>query len=563
VNRVDYKNFSITFKQVYNIRLTKQYLIVTLFVLACVSNAQTPKYTHADTLKGTITRERAWWDVLHYDLHAAFHIKDSSISGYNTITYKVLESNFKIMQLDLIEPMVIDSVVQDSKKCNWRRDGNAWFITLKSDQAANAKKVVSVYYHGKPRVAKNAPWDGGVIWSKDKLNNPWISIACQGMSASVWFPNKDHMYDEVDSASIHITCPNDLITVANGRLQKMTMDGKGTATYHWYVANPINNYNIIPYIGKYVYFKDTINGESGTLDLDFWVLQDNYNQARKHFVVVKQMLHCFEEWFGPYPFYQDGYKLVEAPFLGMEHQSAIAYGNEYQFGYKGRDLSLSGWGLKWDFIIVHESGHEWFGNNISARDVADNWIHEGFTAYSENLFTEWLFGKRAGSEYVIGTRKAVLNDKPVISDYNVNAGGSLDVYYKASNMLHTIRQIVKDDTLWKKMLRGLNRNFWHKTVSTKQVEEYMINYLRQDLHKVFDQYLRTILIPELEYKIENNTLSYRWSNCVKGFNMPVKVLTETARETWLKATDEWQSMPYSGITMTPDINFFITSKEVK
>lgn len=537
---------------------------LTTFLVFSVSQviAQTIQYTHADTLKGTITRERAWWDVLHYDLHATFHVQDSAISGYNDIYYQVIEPYFSIMQLDLIQPMVIDSVIADKKKCKWRQDGNAYFITLPSEPLANAKKMVRVYFHGQPKIAKNAPWDGGVIWAKDKLNNPWISIACQGMSASVWFPNKDHMYDEVDSASIHITAPNDLVTVSNGRLHSMTMNGKEYATYHWVVKNPINNYNIIPYIGKYVYFKDTLNGEAGVLDLDFWVLSENFAQARKHFTVVKQMLRCFEEWFGPYPFYQDGYKLVEAPFLGMEHQSAIAYGNNYQNGYLGRDLSLSGWGLKWDFIIVHESGHEWFGNNISAKDVADNWIHEGFTSYSENLFTEYLYGKKAGSEYVIGTRKAVLNDKPVISDYNVNAGGSIDVYYKASNMLHTIRQLVRNDVEWKNMLRGMNRHFWHQTVTTKQIEDYMIHTLRMDLQKIFDQYLRTVQIPVLEYKIENGTLSYRWTNCVKGFNMHLKITGESG-DTWIKPTEEWQSLSYSGTAFAADPNFYITVKEVK
>lgn len=524
-------------------------------------NAQAPAYTHADTLKGTVSRERSWWNVLHYDLHVRFNIADSSISGHNVITYKVLEP-YAVMQLDLMQPMLLDSVTEDGKKCTWRQDGNAYFVSLEGVREPGTLKKVTAWFHGKPHAAKMPPWDGGVIWAKDKKGNPWVSVACQGMAAQVWFPNKDHMYDEADSCTIHITAPKDLVSVSNGRLSSILMNADETATYNWQVVNPINNYNIIPYIGKYVYFRDTINGENGPLDLDFWVQEYNFAKARRQFAQAKTMLHCFEHWFGPYPFYSDGYKLVEAPFLGMEHQSAIAYGNDYQNGYQGRDLSLTGWGLRWDFIIVHESGHEWFGNNITAKDVADNWIHEGFTAYSENLYTEYLYGKQAGSEYVIGTRKAVLNDKPVISDYNVNAGGSLDLYYKASNMLHTIRQLVANDSLWREMLRGINRTFWHQTVTTKQIEDYMAGYLHLDLQKVFDQYLRTIQVPVLEYRLKKNKLSYRWTNCVKGFNMPVKAI-DAGQVIWLKPAEKWQTVIYTGTAFEPDVNFFITSRKVE
>lgn len=521
--------------------------------------AQT-RYTHADSLKGTVSQARAWWNVLHYDLHVGFDIPDSSIRGKNVITYKVLEP-YGIMQLDLMEPMVLDSVVYGGQRCSWQKDGHAYFVSLPEQPPVGEIKALTAYFHGRPVAAKAPPWEGGVIWSKDGAGNPWVSVACQGMSARVWFPNKDHMYDEPDSCQIHITGPNNLIAVSNGRLRSVLMNDDNTATYTWRVENPINNYNIIPYIGKYLYFKDTLNGEEGLLDMDFWVLEENYARARKQFQQTKSMLRCFEYWFGPYPFYKDGYKLVEAPFLGMEHQSAIAYGNDFRNGYQGKDLSLSGWGLKWDFIIVHESGHEWFGNNISARDVADNWIHESFTAYSENLYTEYLYGKKAGQEYVIGTRKAVLNDKPVISDYGVNAGGSLDLYYKGANMLHTIRQLVNNDSLWREMLRGMNRKFRHQTVTTAQIEGYMIRYLDLDLQKVFDQYLRTVTIPVLEYKIQKNKLVYRWSNCIKGFNMPLKIY-DGDREVWLRPREKWQSLPLTGQEFSPDINFYVTARRL-
>lgn len=538
-------------------------LVFFFFIFSSLTlSAQKIKYTHADTLKGTVSKERSWWDVMHYDLSVSFNIPDSSISGSNVISYKVLDQH-NTMQLDLMQPMLLDSVLYGSKKCEWKRDGNAYFVSLPAEQHVSSINKVTTYFHGKPHAAKMPPWDGGVIWSKDKKGNPWISIACQGMAAQVWFPNKDHMYDEVDSCGIHITGPKDLISVSNGRLRSVNMSDNGTATYNWKVESPINNYNIIPYIGKYVYFKDTINGENGPLDLDFWVLDENFSKAKKQFTEVRSMMHCFEYWFGPFPFYKDGYKLVEAPFLGMEHQSAIAYGNDYKNGYQGRDLSLTGWGLKWDFIIVHESGHEWFGNNISAKDVADNWIHEGFTAYSENLYTEYLYGKKAGAEYVIGTRKAITNDRPIISDYNVNYGGSIDLYYKGANMLHTVRQITRNDSAWRAMLRGVNRTFWHQTVTTKQIEDYMISYLKLDLQKIFDQYLRTIQVPVLEYRIKKGKLSYHWTNCVKGFNMPLRIFDSAGKEVWIKPVEKWQSISYESGVFSFDENFYILTKEAK
>lgn len=550
--------------------MNRFFLILFIFLLG-FAKAQSPKYTLFDTLKGSITDQRSWWDVLHYDLHVAFNYTDSSIKGYNKITYKVLgkycadcklKEPISVLQIDLLDPLEIDSIYFDSKKhIAWHGAKGLYWINAPGTQTINDKHEVTIYYHGKPIAAKHAPWDGGVIWSKDSKSNPWISIACQGMAGSVWYPCKDHQYDEPDSSSLHITAPEDLITVSNGRLRSKKINANGTAIYNWAVVNPINNYNIIPYIGKYVNFKDTFNGKGGVLDLDFWVLEENLEKAKVQFQQVKPMLRCFENWFGKYPFYEDGYKLVEAPFLGMEHQSAVAYGNKYVNGYKGRDLSATGWGMKWDFIIIHESGHEWFGNNITVKDVADNWVHEGFTAYSENLFTESLYGKKAGAEYVTGTRREIKNDKPVISDYNVNRDGSSDKYYKASNMLHTIRNIVNNDSLWKAMLQGLNKTFWHQTVSTKQIEDYMIAFLKKDLQKVFDQYLRTTKVPNLEYKIINGILRYHWTNCVKGFNMPLNV-NDGTNDILLQPTENWQEIKYNSTKFIPDFNFYVTTKLV-
>ncbi|HEV2831220.1 MAG TPA: M1 family metallopeptidase, partial [Hanamia sp.] len=457
------------------------------------SLAQT--FSHADTLRGSNGPGRAWWNATKYDLHVNFNIEDSSISGYNIISFKELNpDHVGFFQIDLQEPLIIDSVILDfrdenridisaaamkntaRKKLDFIRDGNAWFVFLKENKTmiSNVKPQISkliVYYHGKPKVAKNAPWDGGVIWKKDKAGNPWIAVACQGLGASVWYPCKDYQGDEPDSANMHFTTPSNLVSVSNGRLKSIKDNGDGKSTYTWTLVSSVNNYNISPYIGKYVHFGEIYKGEKGNLTMDYWVLDSNLTKAKEQFKDAPRMMKAFEYWFGPYPFYEDGYKLVDAPYLGMEHQSAVAYGNGYRNGYFGKDLSGSGQGMKWDFIIVHESGHEWFGNNITAKDIADMWIHEGFTNYSETLFTEYYYGKKAATEYIVGIRKKIQNDKPIVGHYGVNNEGSGDMYYKAGNMLHTIRQVINNDEKFRGILRGLNKTFYHQTVATKEIED--------------------------------------------------------------------------------------------
>ncbi|MEO6730921.1 MAG: M1 family metallopeptidase [Ferruginibacter sp.] len=551
---------------------------ILLIILPCINLLAQPLsgerlLTHADTLRGTYGPQRDWWDVLKYDLHVKFNIADSTITGYNIIQFKPLKTG-STMQIDLQEPLILDSVTCfiGSYKVNlssnsFTKDGNAYFINTPNLEnqipKINNENLLTIYYHGKPVTAKHAPWDGGLIWQKDKNNNPWVSIACQGMGASVWYPCKDHQSDEPDSAEMHITVPDTLVCVGNGRLRNKKLNGDGTATYDWAVLNPINNYNIIPYIGKYVHFGELYKGEKGKLDMDYWVLDYNLQKAKKQFTDASKMMKAFEYWFGPYPFYKDGYKLVESPHLGMEHQSAIAYGNGYQNGYLGKDLSSSGWGLKWDFIIVHESGHEWFANNITTKDIADMWVHEGFTNYSETLFTGYYYGAEASTAYISGIRKNIANDIPVIGLYNVNKEGSSDMYYKAANMLHNIRQVINNDSLFRKILRGLNSTFYHQTVTSKQVEEYVSQNSKIDFTKVFDQYLRTTQIPVLEYKIDKYKLAYRYTNCIKGFNMPLKIKFKTQQ--WIKPTEAWQTLnayPEGTVQFSVDPNFYINTKKV-
>lgn len=503
-----------------------------------------PTYTRADTLRGSwTTPARAWWDVSFYDLDVAIWPPDSSIFGFHAITYRVLESPVvPEMQIDLMVPLEVDSMLQDGRRLEFRREGNAFFATLTAPQPVDDHKTITVWYQGKPQPAERPPWDGGFTWTADSLGRPWIVTTDQGMGASVWWPNKDTQADEPDSQRVSLTVPDPIVDVSNGRLRSTTPYPDGTTTYEWFVVNPINNYAITVAAGSYAHFADTMAGEKGTLTLDFWPLDYHLDAARRQFAQVEPVLACFEHWFGPYPWYEDGYKLIETPHPGMEHQSAVAYGNGYANGYRGRDLSGTGIGFEWDFIIVHESAHEWFGNNITTKDLADMWVHESFGNYAENLYAECKSGKQVGANYVIGTRDGIRNDRPIIPAYGVNAQGSGDMYPKGGNMLHTIRQIVDDDEKWRGILRGLNATFWHQTVMGSEIEAYISRESGRDLTKVFDQYLRTTDIPVLEYRIEGSTLSYRWADVVPGFDMPLQV-TAAGDELVIHPTGSWQTLP--------------------
>ena len=519
-------------------------------------------FTHQDTLRGSITKERIWWDLKHYDLNIKVNPEKKSLSGKNIIKYEVLES-YQIMQIDLQKPMRITKVIQNEKELDFKKDGYSYCIQLKSKQIIGDNNEITIFFKGKPTIAINPPWDGGLTWKKDNKGLDFIATSCQGEGASLWWPCKDHMYDEPESMAINITTPSHLMDVSNGRLKKVTTNDDNTKTYHWYVENPINNYGVNMNIADYVHFSEQYEGENGKLDCDYYVLKDNLEKAKIHFKDVPKMLEAFEYWFGPYPFYEDSYKLVEVPYLGMEHQSSVTYGNQYRNGYLGRDLSDTGWGLKFDFIIIHESGHEWFANSITYKDIADMWIHESFTAYSENLFLDYHYGKTASSEYVIGTRQSIQNDRPIIGNYNVNHAGSGDMYHKGANMLHTLRQLLEDDTKWREILRGLNKEFYHQTVNTEQIENYLSEHTKIDLSAFFNQYLRDVRIPTLEYKISDNKLIFRWIHIVDNFDMPIKVIIDYS-EKWIFPTKEWKefSSDSSIKGFKIDENFYVESKKL-
>ena len=511
--------------------------------IATVFHPEIENIGRQDSLRGSITPERKWWDLDYYHLQVDVNIRQKTLKGTNLIQYRVLNASNRL-QIDLQEPMKIVSIEQAGTPLTYTREGNVYFIELLKEQVPGQLNSILVEYEGKPRQAKRAPWDGGFSWEKDSNGNPFIATSCQGLGASSWWPCKDHPFDEPDSMDMSFTVPSDLMAVSNGRLHGSEELKNGKKVWHWKVRNPINHYGVNLNIAKYVQFEELYEGEKGPLDCSYYVLKENLEEAKIQFAQVPMMLEAFEYWFGPYPFYEDGFKLVQVPYLGMEHQSSVTYGNKFKNGYLGRDLSGTGQGLKFDFIIIHESAHEWFANSITYKDVADMWIHESFGQYAEGLYLEYHFGKEAGYEYLQGLRRNIRNDIPIIGLYDVNREGSGDMYAKGANMLHMIRQLVDDDERWRSLLRGINNDYFHSTVSSEQIEGYMIHYTGLDLKAVFDQYLRTTEIPVFEYTVSKKGLRYRWNNCIDGFNMPVKIHTLT-EEVWLQAKDHWQLIEMS------------------
>lgn len=486
--------------------------------------AQTQDITRQEKLRGSVTPEREWWDVLHYDLKVEFFPETKRMKGSNTITFKTLKPGSK-MQIDLQPPLSVTKITHGDSQLKFEREGNVYWVMFEKDIPKGVEDRIEVFYEGVPVVSKNPPWVGGITWGRDDLGEHFIVTTAQGIGASIWWPNKDHGSDEPDRGmQISVTVPDHLVAVSNGRLKKTDHDlANKKKTFHWEVVNPINNYGVNVNIGNYIHFSEKYRGKGGVLDIEYWVLPHQKDSAIRQFKEVTRMLEAFEYWFGKYPFYEDGYKLVTVSYPGMEHQSSVTYGNWFRNGYLQRDPCGCGVGFKFDFIIVHESAHEWFGNNISMKDAADMWIHEGFANYSESLFVEYHFGKKDAEDYVIGTRRGIRNDRPIIGVYGTNREGSGDMYPKGGNMLHTIRHVINDDAKWLAILRGLNAEFWHQTVTTEQIESYVSNKAGIDLAKVFDQYLRTTQIPLLKYKIDGKSVSFNYERVVKGFAMPLRV----------------------------------------
>lgn len=547
----------------------RPFSLVFLSILLSFINdsASAQFFSEKDSLRGSNGPHRALWDVRHYDLTIEPDFDQRTLRGVNRITF--FDSGTRLMQIDLQQPMKIDSVLHSGNHLSYSRNGNAYTLmfidtnSLYHYRVQPGMRTIDIYFSGKPTEASLPPWDGGWVWKTDATGNPWASVACQGEGASIWYPCKDYMADKPDSgAMLRIITPAHLTGIGNGkRMEQLTLPS-GKIQHSWEVKSPINTYNLIPYIGKYVSFQEIFQGEEGNLSLEYWVLPANLNKARTHFKQVPQVLKAMEYWMGPYPFYADGYKLVEAPYLGMEHQSNIAYGNAYTNGYLGSDLSKTGYGLLWDFIIVHETGHEWFGNSITAEDMADLWIHEGFTTYTEVLYTQSQSGKAAADSFMQGTFQRIENKQPVLGTYGVRQEGSTDMYPKGAALIHMMREIIQDDESFKKTLRSMVAHFRHGYTNTTAVLEFWNTHTGKDFSKMFEQYLSTTQVPVLEWRKDKKNMYYRWTNCVEGFNMPLHVQVSGSRLMNIQPTTEWKKTACRKATELTAKNYYITLKKV-
>ena len=539
--------------------------IVALFyflsaALLC-SAQQYPTFTHTDTLRGKITPARACYDVYFYDLHLKIDTGTHSISGYNTIYFKAI-TDFTRIQVDLFRNMMIDSIVWHNHIQSYRRDSNAVFIDfgikimpepnfgnyLHRTEPMGTKDSIKIYYHGNPQIAKNPPWDGGFVWSHDSLGKPWIDVACEGTGASLWWPCKDHLSDKPDSMRMSFDIPDGLMCVSNGRLRSTKKLNTGYTRFTWFVSAPILNYDVTLNIADYAHISDYYIHKKDTLTLDYYVFRYNENNARTHFEQVKLMIACFENYFGPYPFYKDGYKLVETTYWGMEHQNCVAYGNHYQnnsFGF--------------DFIIIHESAHEWWGNNVSCSDPADMWIHEAFATYAEALYIECTQNYSTAVKYLHTQEKRISNKYPVIGPYDVNFQGTAnddDMYFKGAWMLQTFRHVLNDDSLFFGILRGIQERFRYSNTNTDEVIAYINKLTRKDYTPFFNQYLHCANPPIFEYKVKSIPgvgvmLTYRWDSVIKGFEMPIMVYYSGPDDTILPPyriipTTNWQNIQLDG-----------------
>lgn len=504
-------------------------------------SAQT--FTRADTLRGKLTPLRTCYDVTYYHLDIKVDPGQKTISGSNTIQFRA-NRDFDRMQIDLAENMQLEEITYSDKALPFEREFGAVYVTLPKQLKKDEVHEITVAYSGTPTVAQRPPWEGGLVWEEDENGNPWVAVTVQGDGAYLWWPNKEHQSDEPDSMLLSVAVPDTLMNISNGRLRNTTDLGKGWKRWDWFISYPINNYNVTLNIGKFAHFDDRyISADGDTLTLDYYVMPYNLQKAKKQFEEVKPMLACFETYFGKYPFYRDGFKLIESPHLGMEHQTAVAYGNDYRYGYKG--TSTSEVGIQFDFIIIHEAAHEWWGNNVTSKDIADMWIHESFGAYAEALYVECVFGEKAAIEYINGKKYDVKHDGPIIGEYDVNDTGSGDMYPKGALMLHTLRHVIDNDALWFDILRGIQETFAYQTITTEDLVEYVNQQAGQDYTYIFDQYLRHTAIPALQVVLikrgDTVTARHRWQTDVETFRMPIKVTTAADRYEFIYPTIEWQT----------------------
>jgi aminopeptidase N len=524
-----------------------------------------PSFNRGDTLRGTLSELRACFDVVHYDLSISIDIDEKTIKGTNIITFQAT-SEFQRMQVDLFENMLVASISFENQPINFTRAFNAIFIDLPRRMNKDELGKIVIDYSGKPRVAKNPPWDGGFIWTTTENNQPWVAVSCQGIGASLWWPCKDHLSDEPDSMDIHCSVPSELVCVSNGQDQGISNDKEGCKTYHWHVSYPINNYNVSINVADYVHLHDVYKDESGdTLSLDYYVIRGNEEKALNHFKQVKPMLACYEKFLGKYPFPKDGYALVQTPYLGMEHQGAIAYGNKFRKGYLGSDRS--GQKLEFDYIIVHETGHEWWGNSVTAGDIADMWIHESFCTYSEAIYVECLFGYDTAMTYVNALKNTVQNNTSIMGIYGVNHEGHYDMYVKGMLFLNTLRHVINDDKMWWNAIKCMSDTvFKHSVTTYNQVVDYFESKTKLQLSPLFEQYVKLNELPLLEYSVKrkkkSSVIRARWNVQINNFNMPVHVLANGNRLR-VDVSRNWQKIDLPSTFEFDQLTGYYKLKKVK
>ena len=505
--------------------------------------------THADILRGEYGRHRANNDLLFYHLDIRVDPEKKFVSGKNRIRFKMLKDDKRI-QLDLYDNLKVEKIVQILESTGrkrrpsaslaiplqYERDSGAVLVDFPKTLKAGRIYTIDFYYSGTPQTIGRF---GGFTFSNDPAGRPWIFTACEGEGASIWWPNKDQWKDEPDSMRISVAIPNDLTDVSNGKFLGKADLGDGYTRWDWLVQYPINNYDVSLNIGNYVHFDDRL----GDLSLDFYALPEDLDKAKKQFSQAREMLQAYQHYFGDYPFKKDGYKLIQAPYAGMEHQSAVTYGNHFANGYLERDWTGVGISPRFDFIIIHESGHEWFGNSVTAADRSDMWIHEGWTTYLECLYVEYMFGKDDGLKYTNGYQSKVRNQQPIIAPRGVNATPPQDQYFKGALFINTLRSIVNDDKRWWALLRDFYQHFKYQTIMTEDVVAYFNRKTGRNLTPVFGQYLRHTAIPVLELVFDDSSkaVRYRWRADEPGFAMPVRVGT---KDHWrmIQPTMEWQEM---------------------
>lgn len=530
-------------------KLHRFLLFIVSMVLCSFAFSQEPgAFTRADSLRGMMSPERTCYDITYYHLDIKVDTSTRSIAGSNTILFRAV-NDFDRMQVDLFENMKIERIEDDGGiSLPHVRDGNAFFISFPQRIRKGSTRAVKIYYSGTPQVAVNPPWSGGFIWTRDKDGYPWIAVACQGTGASLWWPNKDHQSDEPDSMLLSVTVPSGLTNISNGRLRATTELPGDRTKFDWFISYPINSYNVTVNIGRFAHFGEVFDGAE-KLTLDYYVKPYNLEKAKEQFKQVKPMMACFEKYFGPYPFPRDGYKLVESPHLGMEHQSAVAYGNDYLQGYRG--TASSEVGVKFDFIIIHETAHEWWGNSVTSQDIADMWIHESFGAYAEAVYVECLFGYDEAMKYVNGKKPNVQNREPIIGTYNVHKRGAGDMYDKGQLVLNTLRHAIGNDSLWWEIVRGLAVDFRHSIVTADDVFDYMNKKTGKDYGFFYEQYFRKSSLPVLELTLTKSdttvSLRYRWRAEVEGFAMPVKGTTAKGVYSVIHPTASAQTMQLNGL----------------